>query len=311
MTLQSNSTAVEQILLPNVRDVGGFDVRRALPSARRRMVGPFIFLDSFGPVVFGPGEGADTPPHPHIGLATVSYLLDGELLHRDSAGFVQQLLPGEINLMTAGRGIVHSERSNAQTRRDGGTLMGFQAWLALPEAVEESDPGLQHVAATDIPLLEGEGAALRLLAGSLEGRRAPTRVHSDLFYADLTLQASARYRLPAEHIERALYVVAGAVEVVGEPGTFAATAWWCYARTARWYCAPRVRPACCCSAASRSRDRGTSTGISSPAGPSASSRPRRTGAPGASRTCRGTTGSSRCRRRGRCACASDAIGSRS
>ncbi|WP_028239792.1 pirin family protein [Stutzerimonas azotifigens] len=219
---QSNSTAVEQILLPNVRDVGGFDVRRALPSARRRMVGPFIFLDSFGPVIFGPGEGADTPPHPHIGLATVSYLLEGERLHRDSAGFVQQLLPGEINLMTAGRGIVHSERSNQQTRRDGGTLMGFQAWLALPEAVGESDPGLQHVAAADIPLIEGEGATLRLLAGTLEGRQAPTRVHSDLFYADLALQAGARYRLDAEHIERAFYVAAGEVEVVGEPGAFAA-----------------------------------------------------------------------------------------
>lgn len=223
MTLQTTATdSIEQIILPNVRDIGGFDVRRALPSAQRRMVGPFIFLDSFGPVVFGPGEGMDTRAHPHIGLSTISYLLQGEMLHRDSAGHIQQLRPGEINLMTAGRGIVHSERSSDPVRASGGELMGFQAWIALPEAYEEAKPDFQHVLAERIPHAEGEGASLSVLAGSLDGLKSPTQTLSDLFYADLQLQAGARYRLSAEHIERALYVVSGEVEIVGQPEHFGA-----------------------------------------------------------------------------------------
>lgn len=223
MTLQTSATgSIEQIVLPNVRDIGGFDVRRALPSAQRRMVGPFIFLDSFGPVVFGPGEGMDTRPHPHIGLSTISYLLQGEMLHRDSAGHTQQLRAGEINLMTAGRGIVHSERSSDPVRASGGELMGFQAWIALPEAHEEVEPGFQHLVAGRIPHTEAEGASLSLLAGSLDGLKSPTQTFSELFYADLQLQAGARYRLSAEHIERGLYVVDGEVEVVGQSGRFGA-----------------------------------------------------------------------------------------
>jgi redox-sensitive bicupin YhaK (pirin superfamily) len=223
MTLQTSATgAIEQIILPNVRDIGGFDVRRALPSVQRRMVGPFIFLDSFGPVVFGPGEGMDTRAHPHIGLSTISYLLQGEMLHRDSAGHVQQLRAGEINLMTAGRGIVHSERSSDPVWASGGGLMGFQAWVALPESHEEAEPGFQHLLAERIPHIDGDGASLSLLAGSLDGLKSPSRTVSDLFYADLQLQAGARYRLSAEHIERALYVVSGEVEVVGQPERFGA-----------------------------------------------------------------------------------------
>ncbi|MDQ7913342.1 pirin family protein [Pseudomonas sp. 102515] len=223
MTLQTSTAGtIEQIILPNVRDIGGFDVRRALPSAQRRMVGPFIFLDSFGPVVFGPGEGIDTRPHPHIGLSTLSYLLQGEMLHRDSAGHVQQLRAGEVNLMTAGRGIVHSERSSDAVRVSGGELMGFQAWVALPESHEEGEPGFQHLLAERIPHIESDGVSLRLLAGSLEGLTSPTRTVSDLFYADLQLQAGARYRLSGEHIERALYVVSGEVEVVGQSTRFGA-----------------------------------------------------------------------------------------
>ncbi|TWI57407.1 hypothetical protein IQ22_00623 [Pseudomonas duriflava] len=223
MTLQTSVTgSIEQIILPNVRDLGGFDVRRALPSAQRRMVGPFIFLDSFGPVVFGPGEGVDTRPHPHIGLSTISYLLQGEMLHRDSAGHIQQLHAGEVNLMTAGRGIVHSERSSDPVRASGGELMGFQAWVALPEAHEEAEPRFQHLLAERIPHTEGEGASLSLLAGSLDGLSSPTQTVSDLFYADLQLQAGARYRLSAEHIERALYIVSGEIEVVGQSGRFSA-----------------------------------------------------------------------------------------
>lgn len=222
MTLQTANAPIEQIILPNVRDIGGFDVRRALPSAQRRMVGPFVFLDSFGPVVFGAGEGVDTRPHPHIGLATISYLLQGEMLHRDSAGHTQQLQARELNLMVAGRGIVHSERSSDPVRASGGTLMGLQAWVALPQAQEETEPGFQHLTAPALPTVEGEGVTLKLLAGSLEGQRASTRTFSDLFYADLQLDADSRYHLSAEHIERAVYVVSGEVEVVGQAGRFGA-----------------------------------------------------------------------------------------
>lgn len=222
MTHHPAASAIEQIVLPNVRDIGGFDVRRALPSAQRRMVGPFVFLDSFGPVVFGAGEGIDTRPHPHIGLATISYLLQGEMLHRDSAGHVQQLKAGEVNVMVAGRGIVHSERSSDPVRASGGTLMGLQAWVALPQAHEESAPGFQHLTAPALALMEGEGVSLRLLAGALDGQSAPTQTFSALFYADLQLQAGARYQLSAEHIERALYVVSGEVEVLGQAGRFVA-----------------------------------------------------------------------------------------
>ncbi|PTQ12234.1 hypothetical protein CLG96_06710 [Sphingomonas oleivorans] len=220
MTLQSTSGPVEQLLLPAVRDLGDFDVRRALPSAQRRMVGPFIFLDSFGPAVFRPGQGVDTRPHPHIGLATLTYLIDGEMVHRDSEHYVQTIKPGEVNLMTAGRGIVHSERSGPEFRADGGTMFGFQAWLALPLALEESDPGFQHVGAPEIPTLSDRGVELRLLAGTLAGRQAPTRIFSDTLYADVILDDGARFRVDADHIERAAYVVGGEIEVAGQTGRF-------------------------------------------------------------------------------------------
>ena len=221
MTMQSNSAAVEQVLLPNVRDLGdGFQVRRALPSAQRRTVGPFIFLDSFGPVTFSAGEGLDARPHPHIGLSTLTYLIEGEIVHRDSEGHVQTIHPGEINLMTAGRGIVHSERSSPSVRAAGGTVFGFQSWIALPVAHEETEPGFQHLAAESLPRTEGDGATLRLLAGSLHGLRSPTRAFSDLFDADLSLIDGARFQVSAEHIERAAYVVGGQVEIEGQTGSF-------------------------------------------------------------------------------------------
>lgn len=221
MTIQSYTAEVEQLLLPAVHDLGdGFEVRRALPSAQRRMVGPFIFLDSFGPVVFRAGEGLDTRPHPHIGLATLTYLIEGEMVHRDSESYVQTIRPGEVNLMTAGRGIVHSERSGDGFRASGGTVFGFQSWLALPLAHEETDPGFQHVDAAELPYMEGEGVTLRLLAGSLHGRRAPTHAFSDMFNADLSLADDARFRIDTEHVERAVYVVSGAIEVAGQTGLF-------------------------------------------------------------------------------------------
>src|SRR3954462_15975855 len=168
MTIQSYTAEVEQLLLPAVHDLGdGFEVRRALPSAQRRMVGPFIFLDSFGPVTFRAGEGLDSRPHPHIGLSTLTYLIDGEIVHRDSEGHVQAISLGEVNLMTAGRGIVHSERSSPSVRAAGGTVFGFQSWIALPVAREETEPGFQHIAAESLPRTEGDGATMRLLAGSL------------------------------------------------------------------------------------------------------------------------------------------------
>ncbi len=221
MTIHSYAAEVEQVLLPAVRDIGdGFEVRRALPSAHRRMVGPFIFLDSFGPVAFRAGEGVDTRPHPHIGLATLTYLIDGELLHRDSAGYVQPIRPGEVNVMTAGRGIVHSERSSDTVRSTGGTVFGFQSWVALPTDHEETTPGFQHVDAGELPHIAGEGINLRLIAGTLHGRRAPTRAYSDLFNADVSLSDGARLRIEAEHVERAVYVVSGEIEIAGQTGGF-------------------------------------------------------------------------------------------
>jgi hypothetical protein len=220
MTMQSNR-AVQQVLLPNVRDLGdGFLVRRALPSAQRRTVGPFIFLDSFGPVTFRAGEGLDARPHPHIGLSTLTYLIEGEIVHRDSEGYVQTIHPGEVNLMTAGRGIVHSERSSPPVRAAGGTVFGFQSWIALPVAHEETEPGFQHLAAESLPQTDGDGATLRLLAGSLHGLRSPTRAFSDLFDADVSLVAGARFQVRTEHIERAAYVSGGQVEIEGQTGSF-------------------------------------------------------------------------------------------
>jgi redox-sensitive bicupin YhaK (pirin superfamily) len=221
MTMQSNTAAVEQVLLPNVRDLGdGFLVRRALPSAQRRTVGPFIFLDSFGTVAFRAGKGLDARPHPHIGLSTLTYLIEGEIVHRDSEGYVQTIHPGEVNLMTAGRGIVHSERNSPPVRAAGGTVFGFQSWIALPVAHEETEPGFQHLAAESLPQTDGDGATLRLLAGSLHGLRSPTSAFSDLFDADISLIDGARFQVSAEHVERAAYVVGGQVEIEGQTGSF-------------------------------------------------------------------------------------------
>lgn len=220
MSIRSSLSPVEQVVLPAVRDLGGFDVRRALPAAQRQMVGPFIFLDSFGPAVFRAGEGVDTRPHPHIGLATLTYLIEGEMDHHDSEGYFQTIRPGEVNLMTAGRGIVHSERSGAAFRAREDRLSGFQAWLALPQALEETDPGFQHVPAASIPAIADHGLKLRLLAGSFEGLTSPTRLFSDTLYADVALAAGERFKLASDHVERALYVASGEVSIEGQTGSF-------------------------------------------------------------------------------------------
>ncbi len=206
---------LETHIVTRTRDLGGFEVRRALPSAQRRMVGPFIFLDQMGPAVFRAGQGLDVRPHPHIGLATVTYLFEGEILHRDSLGTVQPIRPGEVNWMNAGRGIAHSERTAPEPRAAGGRLFGIQAWVALPKRHEESAPAFAHHGASAMPIIEGEGARVRLIAGALYGKRSPVGTLSDLFYADVALEAGARLELPAEYEERGLYLTEGTVELDG------------------------------------------------------------------------------------------------
>jgi hypothetical protein len=212
---QGSQSPVETVVVPRTRDLGGFEVRRALPSARRRMVGPFVFFDQMGPTVFRGGQGLDVRPHPHIGLATVTYLFEGEILHRDSLGTVQLIEPGAVNWMTAGRGIVHSERTPPASRVEGRRLSGIQTWVALPEADEETAPAFAHTPAADLPTLDGDGVRLRVIAGALHGARSPVRVFSETIYADAAIEAGARLEVPAEQEERAAYVVDGAVEESG------------------------------------------------------------------------------------------------
>jgi redox-sensitive bicupin YhaK (pirin superfamily) len=214
---------LDAVVVTRVRDlVDGFKVRRVLPSARRRMVGPFIFLDQMGPEILSAGRGLDVAPHPHIGLATVTYLFTGELLHRDSLGTVQAIRPGEVNWMTAGSGIAHSERTPPPLRATGSNLFGIQSWVALPMGVEETEPAFAHHDAAELPVVEGEGKRVRLITGSLYGARSPVRTLSEMFYADAELEAGARLPVPVDHEERAAYIVEGAVTLSGDGGVFEA-----------------------------------------------------------------------------------------
>src|SRR5512138_2320846 len=206
---------VELVIQPRLRDIGDFAVRRILPYAKRRMIGPFVFLDEFGPVTLPAGQGIDVRPHPHIGLATVTYLFEGEILHRDSLGSVQAIRPGAVNWMTAGRGIVHSERSGAAERAREKPPHGMQSWVALPLAQEECAPGFIHHGAADLPVIERDGAWLRLIAGHAYGERAKVAGASDLFYLHAELEAGAEVDLPDDHAERAFYVVSGGLSVDG------------------------------------------------------------------------------------------------
>jgi len=206
---------IEAVILPRARDLGGFEVRRVLPAATRQMVGPFIFFDQMGPALFGPGRGIDVRPHPHINLATVTYLFEGEILHRDSLGSEQPIRPGAVNWMTAGRGIVHSERSAAPVRARGGPLFGIQSWVALPSAHEETEPEFVHYAESELPRLEDGGTQVRLIAGTLYGQRSPVRTFGELCYAHAELAAGATLPFDAGHEERAIYTVAGTVEIGG------------------------------------------------------------------------------------------------
>jgi len=207
---------LEQVILPRAHDVGGFEVRRALPARRRQMVGPFIFFDQMGPGEFLSGKGLDVRPHPHIGLSTVTYLFEGAIQHRDSLGTDQPIVPGDVNWMTAGRGITHSERTGMALRSSGSRLFGIQSWVALPHAAEEVAPAFAHHAAATLPVLEDSGLRLRLIAGEGWGARAPVATHSELFYADAALAPGATLPLPDHHEERAAYVLEGEVTVAGD-----------------------------------------------------------------------------------------------
>ncbi len=213
------SSPIETIITPVTHDLGAFKVRRSLPAKARTMVGPFIFVDQFGPAQLAPGEGMDVRPHPHINLATVTYLFDGVIDHRDSLGTFQRIEPGAINLMTAGAGIVHSERSPAGTRAAGPGFYGMQTWLALPDGKEEIDPAFEHVAAGTLPVVEGEGVRATVLMGELWGVTAPTTCHSPTIYADLVLAQGASVAIDAEADERAVLVTEGTATLDGEPLT--------------------------------------------------------------------------------------------
>lgn len=206
---------IEHIITPRTRDLGGFTVGRVLPHAKRRMVGPFIFFDEMGPADFAPGTGIDVRPHPHIGLATVTYLFEGEIRHRDSLGFDQVIRPGDVNWMTAGRGIVHSERTDDDRRASGQRMHGIQSWVALPETAEDTGPEFHHHPKASLPVIEGNGISMRLIAGSAYGETAPVKTFSPMFYLGVEAQAGAALELPAEHEERALFLLSGGVRIDG------------------------------------------------------------------------------------------------
>jgi redox-sensitive bicupin YhaK (pirin superfamily) len=211
---------IDLVVEPRRRDLGGFEVARLLPHAARRMVGPFIFLDRMGPARFAAGlpRSTDVRPHPHIGLSTLTFLFEGEIMHRDSVGSEQAIRPGEVNWMTAGRGITHSERFE-RARREGGPMDGLQAWVALPREDEETDPAFSHHAAADLPEGQEAGVRRRVIAGEAWGARSPVKAHSPLFYVDCSLDAGARTALPGNYAERAAYVIDGEVESGGAPYT--------------------------------------------------------------------------------------------
>ena len=210
---------IEQEILPVTHDLGGFKVHRTLPAKDRTMVGPFLFFDQMGPAHLPPGQGIDVRPHPHINLSTVTYLFDGAIDHRDSLGTVKRIEPGAVNLMTAGHGIVHSERSPGDERSDGPALSGIQTWLALPDALEETDPAFEHVAEAALPIVEANGARARIVMGSLWGATAPTTALAGAIYADIVLQPGAAVPIDAAADERALYLAEGEATLEGVPLT--------------------------------------------------------------------------------------------
>ena len=208
--------SIETVIVPRARDLGGFEVRRALPSQARQMVGPFIFFDQMGPAEFLTGQGIDVRPHPHIGLATVTYLLKGRIHHRDSLGTDQWIEPGTVNWMLAGQGITHSERMDGEMRAKPHSLFGLQTWVALPKDREDDPAGFLHASQTSLPVLDGEGKFVRLILGNVWGETAPIETPSEMFYADATLAKGASIPLPDNHEDRGVYILSGEVSVAGE-----------------------------------------------------------------------------------------------
>lgn len=208
--------AIEQVIVPRARDIGGFEVRRALPSVGKKMVGPFVFFDQMGPSEFLLGQGLDVRPHPHIGLSTVTYLFDGSIVHRDSLGVVKEITPGALNLMTAGRGVTHSERTGEAARATGQRLYGIQAWAALPKGFEEQDPAFIHHPESDLPRIVGEGKRVRIIMGEGYGQRSPVEFPHPAFYAEAILAPGAVLPLDPDYDERAIYTVSGEIDIAGD-----------------------------------------------------------------------------------------------
>lgn len=210
------SDQIELMVVPNAKDIGGFQVRRALPTARRRLVGPFIFFDRMGPAILRAGQALDVRPHPHIGLSTVTYLFDGKIRHRDSLGTEMVIQPGDVNLMTAGRGIVHSERTPEELRGAPMSVSGLQTWLALPDGKEEVAPVFANTASLHLPEIDADGVSGRVVIGAFFGLRSPVSTASETLYADLTLVPGASVKIPADAEERAIYTLEGEVSISGD-----------------------------------------------------------------------------------------------
>jgi redox-sensitive bicupin YhaK (pirin superfamily) len=208
--------ALELLLVPRSVDLGDFAVRRALPHTKRRTVGPFVFFDHFGPAEFKAGRGLDVRPHPHIGLSTLTYLYDGEIVHRDTLGMNAAIRPGEVNWMTAGRGIVHSERTAPERRTDGEPLHGLQLWVAMMAKDEENDPGFAHHGGDELPVVNGDGKVARIVAGTMFGASSPLATHIDAVFADISLETGASVPLEADYEERAVYVSSGEIDISGD-----------------------------------------------------------------------------------------------
>ena len=208
--------SIETVIVPRARYLGGFEVRRALPAPKRQMVGPFIFFDQAGPAELLTGQGIDVRPHPHIGLATVTYLYRGDFHHRDSTGADQIIRPGALNWMVAGRGVTHSERTSAAARSGPNGLFGIQTWLALPDTHEDVAPTFDHHPKETLPVLEDRGISVRLILGTAYGMVAPARMFSETFYADVKLEAGSRLPMPDDHEDRGIYIVEGSISIAGQ-----------------------------------------------------------------------------------------------
>nr|WP_272906571.1 pirin family protein [Pseudochrobactrum asaccharolyticum] len=208
--------AIETLIIPRTSEVGGLQVRRALPTAKRRLVGPFIFFDRMGPAILRAGQALDVAPHPHIGLSTVTYLLDGNIRHRDSLGTEQVINPGEVNLMTAGRGIVHSERTPEEMRGSPLAISGVQTWVALPERSENMAPEFSNHTVQQLPWLAEKEFRMRLMIGDMHGLKSNVPTYSETLYADVFIEAGGKFHLPAVQEERAIYILSGAVRIAGE-----------------------------------------------------------------------------------------------